>query len=135
MPKRMHSFELDQGLWGQSHMSTTSPVSSAGTSSSELGSTASSIETALANLGSVLRRKTSDYSPTSSEFGSFHFAADMAGLSAQDVMLGQLGIKLGRLRGLLGTGKDMNYEAIEDTVMDLAGYAVILYAYQIEMSR
>lgn len=131
----MHSFEQDQGLWGQSHMSTTSPASSAGTFSSELESTASSIETALANLGSVLQRKNSDYKVTSSEFSNFHFAADMAGLSAQDVMLAQIGIKLGRLRGLLGTGKDVNYEAIEDTVMDLAGYAVILYAYQIEMSR
>lgn len=125
----------EAGHGAEWYTSTTNPASSAGTSSSGLKSPASSIETALANLGSVLQRKNSDYKVTSSEFSNFHFAADMAGLSAQDVMLAQIGIKLGRLRGLLDTSKDVNYEAIEDTVMDLAGYAVILYAYQIEMSR
>lgn len=134
-PKPTPSSGQEDGRVTESSTSLTNPASSAGTSSSELESHASSIETALANLGSVLQRKNSDYKVTSSEFSNFHFAADMAGLSAQDVMLAQIGIKLGRLRGLLDTGKDVNYEAIEDTVMDLAGYAVILYAYQIEMSR
>lgn len=134
-PKQMPSSEREDGRVTESSTSLTNPASNAGTSSSELESPASSIETALANLGSVLRRKNSDYKVTSGEFSNFHFAADIAGLSPQDVMLAQVGIKLGRLQGLLGEGRTPNYEAIEDTVMDLAGYAVILYAYQIEMSR
>ncbi|ATW69410.1 hypothetical protein SEA_OLICIOUS_53 [Streptomyces phage Olicious] len=81
-----------------------------------------------------MQRKNSDYKVTSSEFSNFHFAADMAGLSARDVMMAQIGIKLGRLRGLTDGSKDVNYEALEDTVMDLAGYAVILYAYHLEMN-
>lgn len=115
-------------------MSPQNPASNAGTSSSELVFGPSSIETALSNLGSVLKRKNSDYKVTSSEFSNFHFAADMAGLSARDVMMAQIGIKLGRLRGLTDGDRDVNYEALEDTVMDLAGYAVILYAYHLELN-
>lgn len=134
-PKRMHSFEQDQGLWGASSTSTTNPASSAGTSSSEPVSVPSSIETALANLGSVLQRKNSDYKVTSSEFSNFHYAADVAGISTREAILTQIGIKLGRLKGLTQKGQDPNWESIEDTTMDLAGYAVILYAYYLEMNR
>lgn len=133
-PKPTPSFEQEVGPKVGSSTSTTNPASSAATSYSVPELRPSSIGTALENLGYVLQRKNSDYKVTSSEFSNFHFAADMSGLSAQDVMLAQIGIKLGRLRGLLDSSKDVNYEAIEDTVMDLAGYAVILYAYQIEMS-
>lgn len=117
----------------ESSTSTTSPASNAETSSSELVWGPSSIETALANLGFVLKRKNSDYKVTSSEFSNFHFAADVAGIPATDVMLAQIGIKLGRLQGLRGRAEIAN-ESIEDTVMDLAGYAVILYAYHLEMN-
>lgn len=115
-------------------MSQQNLASSAETSSSEPVLPSSFIGLALSNLGSVLQRKNSDYKVTSSEFSNFHFAADMAGLSARDVMMAQIGIKLGRLRGLTDEGKDVNYEALEDTVMDLAGYAVILYAYHLEIN-
>ena len=131
----MHSFELDQGLWGASSTSIMSPASSAGTSSSVLVSAPSSIETALANLGSVLQRKNSDYKVTSSEFSNFHYAADVAGVSTREAILTQIGIKLGRLKGLTQKDQDPNWESIEDTTMDLAGYAVILYAYYLKMNR
>lgn len=130
----MPSFELDPGLWGQQHMSTTSPANSAETSSSELVSPQSAIERALTELGSVLKRKNSDYKVTSSEFSNFHYAADVAGISTRDAILTQIGIKLGRLKGLTQSGKNPEWESIEDTAKDLAGYAVILYAYYLEMN-
>lgn len=133
-PKRMPSFELDPGLWGAPSTSTTSPVSSAETSSSEPVSPQSAIERALTELGSVLKRKNSDYKVTSSEFSNFHYAADVAGISTRDAILTQIGIKLGRLKGLTQSGKNPEWESIEDTAKDLAGYAVILYAYYLEMN-
>lgn len=92
------------------------------------------IETALTELGAVLKRKNSDYKVTSSEFSNFHYAADVAGISTRDAMLTQIGIKLGRLKGLTRSGKNPEWESIEDTAKDLAGYAVILYAYYLEMN-
>lgn len=130
----MPSFELDPGLWGAPSPSTTSPASSAGTSSSQQGSSESFIVTALEELGAVLKRKNSDYKVTSSEFSNFHYAGDIAGISTRDVMLAQIGIKIGRLRGLTQSGKSPEWESIEDTAKDLAGYAVILYAYYLEMN-
>lgn len=130
----MPSFELDPGLWGVPPMSITSPASSAGTSSSEQESPPSAIEMALEELGSVLKRKNSDYKVTSSEFSNFHYAADVAGISTRDAILTQIGIKLGRLKGLTQSGKNPEWESIEDTAKDLAGYAVILYAYYLEMN-
>lgn len=82
----------------------------------------------------MLQRKNSDYKVTSSEFSNFHFASDVAGISARDVILAQIGIKLGRLKGLTRSGREPNWESIEDTTKDLAGYAVILYAYYLEMN-
>jgi len=92
------------------------------------------IETALEELGAVLKRKNSDYKVTSSEFSNFHYAADVAGISTRDAMLTQIGIKLGRLKGLTQSGKNPEWESVEDTAKDLAGYAVILYAYYLEMN-
>ncbi|ATW69348.1 hypothetical protein HWB40_gp47 [Streptomyces phage Manuel] len=82
-----------------------------------------------------MQRKNSDYTVTSSEFSNFHYAADVAGISTREAILTQIGIKLGRLKGLTQKGQDPNWESIEDTIMDLAGYAVILYAYYLEMNR
>lgn len=88
---------------------------------------------ALEELSYTLNSKNADYRVTSSEFSNFHFAGDVAGLPARDVMLAQIGIKLGRLKGLLDRKSDPNWESIEDTIKDLAGYAVILYAYQLSL--
>lgn len=133
-PRQMPSFEPVPGQSEAQPTSTTSPVSSVGTSSSVPVLKPSAIERALEELGSVLKRKNSDYRVTSSEFSNFHFAAEIAGVSTREVMLTQIGIKIGRLRGLLDGKKDPNWESIEDTVKDLAGYSVILYAYYLEMN-
>jgi hypothetical protein len=120
-------------VWVLTSQSTTSPASSAGTSSSLPESSVSFIATALEELGEVLKRKNSDYKVTSSEFSNFHYAADVAGIPTRDAILTQIGIKLGRLKGLTQRNADPNWESIEDTAKDLAGYAVILYAYYLEM--
>src|SRR5690242_19067361 len=111
MPKPELSSGLEYALKVGPFTSPTSPVSSAAASSSEPELVLSFIDRALTDLGSVLKRKNSDYKVTSSEFSNFHYAADVAGISAREVMMAQIGIKLGRLRGLLDTGKDPNWES------------------------
>lgn len=87
------------------------------------------IEAALEELRDTLASKNEDYR-IGGEFSNFEFAADLVGgeLDPQTVMLTQIAIKLGRIKGLEA---DMNFsfESYADTIKDLAGYAVIMYAY------
>ncbi len=91
----------------------------------------SQVERALEELKKVLVSKNKDYK-IGGEFSNFEFAADVvgAGMQTEDVMLTQIGIKLGRILGLR-TSEDLvpNNESLQDSYMDLAGYAIILYAY------
>ena len=130
-PRRMQSFERDPGLWGAPSTSTTSPASNAGTSSSQPVSSVSFIETALTDLGSVLYQKNSDYK-IDGEFSNFEYAAEIAGTDTLGAIMTQIGIKLGRLKGL---PEDVYNESKLDTFKDLAGYAVILYAYALKMEE
>jgi hypothetical protein len=79
----------------------------------------------MVELEATLQSKNEDYR-IDSEFSNFEFAADVAGLLPEDVLTIQVGIKLGRLKGLQ---EDPNNESRLDTLKDLAGYAIIFYAH------
>lgn len=88
------------------------------------------IQTAAKQLVDTLARKNSDYAPTD-EFSNFRMAAELAGLQAWDAMLIQIGIKYSRLMNLVSEGVgSAEFEGVRDTLMDLAGYAVIAAGYQ-----
>lgn len=91
----------------------------------------SKINEALERLGVTLITKNSDYRPTEREFSNFEYAAALTGSNVETAILTQIGIKLGRLKGLSKGEGVPNYESIQDTVKDLAGYAVLLYAYSL----
>ncbi|QIA28855.1 hypothetical protein [Streptomyces phage JXY1] len=80
-------------------MSQMNPVSSAGTSSSEREFGKLFIETALMDLGVTLQQKNSDYK-IDGEFSNFEYAAEIAGTDTLGAIMTQIGIKLGRLKGL-----------------------------------
>lgn len=91
------------------------------------------IEAALEDLKATLASKNDDYR-IDGEFSNFEFSSEVAtsvtGLltGTEEVIAAQIGIKLGRLKGLSSTP---NNEARLDTLKDLAGYAIILYAYNL----
>lgn len=85
------------------------------------------IDRAINSLTATLASKNSDYK-IDGEFSNFEFAGQVAGIHPIDVIGTQIGIKLGRLKGL---AENPNNEARLDTVKDLAGYAIILYAYSL----
>lgn len=88
------------------------------------------IQNAVNELATTLARKNSDYAPTD-EFSNFRLAAHLAGLKPWDAMLIQIGIKYSRLMNLVSEGVGHSeYEGVRDTLMDLAGYAVIAAGYQ-----
>ncbi len=90
------------------------------------------IREALDELTLVLALKNSDYK-IDGEFSNFEFAADVvgAGITVDAVMLTQIAIKLGRIKGQ-NTSEDFNFESYMDTIKDLAGYAVLFYAYTLK---
>lgn len=115
-------------------MSQSYPASSAATSSKEPTSLESSsdIARALENLAKTLTSKNHDYK-LGSEFSNFYFAADVAGTNPHDIIMGQIGIKIGRIKGLLQKNwEDVNHESLLDSYQDLAGYAIILYALKLK---
>ncbi len=92
----------------------------------------SRIREALDELTLTLALKNSDYK-IAGEFSNFYYAHDVAGVGIRDVFLIHIATKLGRIRGLLQSDRDVNYEAIEDSIKDLAGYAVLMYAHELSM--
>lgn len=85
---------------------------------------------ALEDLGVTLGQKNSDYK-IDGEFSNFEFAGQAAGIPPRRVMMAQVGIKLGRIQGILSSTRTINNESLLDSFKDLAGYAVILYAYEL----
>jgi hypothetical protein len=75
-------------------------------------------------LARTLKSKNSDYK-VDSEFSNFEKAAEFAGITPLQVMLAQIGIKYTRIQGLV----DAENESLEDSLLDLAGYAIIAHAY------
>lgn len=93
--------------------------------SSETPPTNSWIRQAIYELSLTLDSKNQDYR-IGGEFSNFEYAAEVSGVTTIQVMMSQLGIKIGRLTGL---SDNPNNESFKDSVKDLAGYAVILYGY------
>ncbi len=80
-------------------------------------------------LAETLLSKNSDYAPTG-EFSNFEKAAEFAGTSPLEIMVGQIGIKMTRIQTLLERGDRVgNNESLKDSFLDLAGYATIAHAY------
>lgn len=88
------------------------------------------IQRATEELSETLSSKNQDYR-IDGEFSNFEYAAQLAALSTDRVILAQVGIKLGRLEGLQSTP---NNESRLDTLKDLAGYAIILYAHALSLA-
>lgn len=87
------------------------------------------VQRAIEELAETLQSKNEDYR-IGGEFSNFQYAADSVGggMDAATVMRVQIGIKLGRILGQ-SVSSDFNNESFRDSVKDLAGYAIILYAY------
>lgn len=92
--------------------------------------TTSHTQRAAKDLVDILGKKNSDYAP-SGEFSNFELAGQLAGLTAWDAILIQIGIKYTRLTSLVVEGvNSSNFEGVRDTLQDLAGYSLIGVGYQ-----
>ena len=83
----------------------------------------------LEQMADVATSKNHDYADDDNPFSNFEGTARSAGLSVDQVFQVMVGIKVERLRQLVG-GKEPNNESIEDTILDLANYAALWLAYK-----
>lgn len=88
------------------------------------------IQASAETLAETLLSKNGDYAPTT-EFSNFERAAEFSGSRTLGVMLGQIGIKFTRIETL---SRDVynpspQHESLKDSLLDLAGYAIIAHAY------
>lgn len=76
------------------------------------------------------RRKRQDYALDGDPWSSFEFTADAVGISATDSAVHNAAQKIGRLAALRANGRldEPANEAVDDTYLDLAVYAVIALA-------
>lgn len=89
----------------------------------------SEIQKSVELLAKTLSSKGEDYRGTRGEFFNFERAAEIAGITPLRVILGQLGIKVTRVQEGFTPGSDLNHESVSDSLLDLAGYAIIAHAY------
>lgn len=73
------------------------------------------------------RRKRRDYALDDSPWSNFDFSADAMGIRSEDAAVFNVSQKLARLAALRANGRldEPANEAVEDTYLDLAVYAVI----------
>ena len=74
----------------------------------------------------LMRSKSNDYAEGGDAFLNFKTAAQIAGISPEQTLLTLLGMKLSRLTQLISKGKKAKNESVEDTLLDLINYVVLL---------
>lgn len=79
----------------------------------------------LERMRGVHDSKNEDYAEASNPYSNFEGAAHIANIDTEQVFLTLIGIKVERLRQLVGKSKHANYESPEDTILDLANYAAL----------
>lgn len=89
---------------------------------------------ALKKMAEVHDKKSLDYANTVEDkyYTNFEEAAQTAGVSVEEVFLTLIGVKLARLRELKRKGLTPQNESVQDSRLDLANYAVLMYSYFID---
>lgn len=74
----------------------------------------------------IMFSKSQDYSVSHDVLNNFKLAGAICGLSPEQNCLSLIATKVARLGNLLASGKTPNNESIEDSILDLANYTLLL---------
>lgn len=83
----------------------------------------------LETMRAIHDAKNSDYAEDGNPYSNFEHAAAVAGCSVDTVFRVLIGVKLARLKELLG-GKEPKHESIDDSILDLSVYAALWASYR-----
>lgn len=90
------------------------------------------LETTYANCVATSKRKNADYAGDDDPFANFRLVEKLGICSVETGILVRMTDKMARITNLLKEGKvnQVKDESVDDTLIDLANYAVILAAYR-----
>ena len=74
----------------------------------------------------IMLMKGDDYAASTDRLSNFKMAGPIAGVTPEQNCLSLIATKVARLGQLLGPNRDVKNESINDSVLDLANYAVLL---------
>lgn len=77
----------------------------------------------------TVKKKMSDYSEADNVYSAFEEVAKICDCTAQQAILTQCGVKVARLKNLVGKNQPIYFEAIEDTISDLRNYLMFATHY------
>ena len=80
-------------------------------------------------LWGILQAKNHDYANSEDVFANFTLISQITGLSVEQVFFVFIGVKVARLKELF-KGKDPKNESIDDTLVDLINYTILLNIYR-----
>ncbi len=87
-------------------------------------------EAVLTQMQRVHDAKNEDYAEGANPYSNFEGVARIVGVPVDQVFQTMIGIKMERLRQLVGTDKEPNFESIDDTILDLANYSAIWLSWR-----
>ena len=82
-------------------------------------------ESFVQSMGDIMLKKGDDYS-NEDRLSNFKLSGAIIGQSGEQCCLNLISVKVARLGQLVGTGKTPNNESINDTLLDLANYTLLL---------
>ncbi len=74
----------------------------------------------------TLINKSKDYATDTDVLSNFKLAGSICGLSAEQNCLSLISTKVARLGVLLNSNKEPSNESVQDSVLDLVGYSILL---------
>ena len=77
----------------------------------------------------LVEGKAHDYAEEGNVYSNFELAAEVAGISVEQVFLVLIAIKIARLGQLIGNDKEPNNESIDDSAVDGMNYFGLFKAY------
>lgn len=86
------------------------------------------VDKVMTKMFEIIRKKNSDYATTSDAFSNFSLVEKMGIVSTEKGILVRMSDKMARLGNLMGNNSPKN-ESIEDTILDIGNYAILLLCY------
>lgn len=78
---------------------------------------------------SIMDAKKNDYAENSNRYSNFEESAKIAGIKPEQAIITLMGVKVARLRQLTVNNKEIKNESINDSILDLINYSLILGGY------
>lgn len=78
-------------------------------------------------MRSMIFRKAADYANDNDQLSNFKLAGEIAGMTAEMNCLSLIATKVARLGALLNSPTEPNNESVDDSLLDLGNYSVLLH--------